>query len=489
MELMDRIEQWGRVAPERVAHISGDRRMTYGELIRDSDALAASLSLTLPQDGSPVAVLGHKEPEMLIAFLGAVKSGHPYIPLDNSYPSHRVETILESARASMLLTPPYVRGMLEQALQRPAETPLRRPALNDPWYIIFTSGSTGDPKGVIITHGCLESFINWILPEQGFSIGKETFLNQANFSFDLSVMDLYSSLATGGTLFSLTSDVIAEPRRLFEVLSQSRVTVWVSTPSFAQLCLTEPAFNEQMLPQVRKFWFCGETLAPEVAAGLLKRFPQAEVWNTYGPTEATVATTSLRIDQEILNRYRPLPVGQPKPDARIHTLKDGKEVAEGERGEIVIAGPNVSLGYINRPDLTERSFFELEGMRAYRTGDLGHVQDGLLFFDGRMDFQIKLHGYRIEIGDIESNLQALSDVQDAIVLPVLRKGQADHLAAFVILKQRAGGSDFETTQALKRELGQRLPDYMIPRRFVFLDQFPLTANGKADRRKLSETLQ
>lgn len=489
MDLIDRIDHWARVAPERLAHISGDRQLTYGELTRDSNALAGSLTLTLQADGSPIAVLGHKEPEMLIAFLGAVKSGHPYIPLDDSYPAHRVETILESAGASMLLTPAYVKGMVEQALQRPAANNIRRPALDDPWYIIFTSGSTGEPKGVIITHGCLESFVNWILPEQGFAIGKETFLNQANFSFDLSVMDLYSSLTTGGTLFSLTRDVIAEPKRLFEVLGQSNVSVWVSTPSFAQLCLTEPSFSEQMLPLAHKFWFCGETLAPEVAAGLIKRFPKAEVWNTYGPTEATVATTSIRIDQDILARYRPLPVGRPKPDSQIHTLKDGVEAAAGERGEIVIAGLNVSLGYIHRPDLTSRSFYELDGTRAYRTGDLGHVQDGLLFFDGRIDFQIKLHGFRIEIGDIESNLQALPNVQDAIIIPAMKNSQADYLAAFVILKNRPSDSDFAISQKLKRELSERLPDYMIPRKFIFLDQFPLTANGKADRRKLSESLQ
>ncbi|HEY9153374.1 MAG TPA: D-alanine--poly(phosphoribitol) ligase subunit DltA [Anaerolineales bacterium] len=489
MDLLERIDRWSRETPERLAHKSGERTLTYAELTRQSNALANSLLKQLPDDHSPVAIQGHKEPEMLIAFLGVVKSGHPYIPLDSSLPSQRVETILETAKASMFLTPEKVKELVNQSTKDLFDFNIHHPASDDAWYIIFTSGSTGEPKGVIITCGCLESFVNWILAEQHFAEGKEVFLNQAPFSFDLSVMDLYSSLVSGGTLFSLTKDVIAEPKKLFQILSQSDISIWVSTPSFAQFCLTEPTFNEKMIPPIKKFWFCGETLAPEVAGSLLTRFPRAEVWNTYGPTEATVATTSIRIDQDVIKRYSPLPVGRPKPDSEIHIFNDGVEAPVGERGEIVIAGPNVSAGYIHRPDLTERAFYQINSMRAYRTGDLGHVQGGYLFFDGRIDFQIKLHGYRIEIGDIENNLHALSNVRDAVVITVMKNNKADYLAAFVVLKERKDQSDFEITRTLKQQLNGRLPDYMIPRKFIFVEQFPMTNNGKADRRKLSEGLK
>jgi D-alanine--poly(phosphoribitol) ligase subunit 1 len=489
MNLIERIDQWSRKTPERVAHVCSRQTLSYAELTRRSNALAKVLSKQLPDDHSPIAIQGHKESEMLIAFLGAVKSGHPYIPLDSSLPSQRVETILKTAKASMFLTPDRVKELVNPSKEDSSNFQIYYPALDDAWYIIFTSGSTGEPKGVVITCGCLESFVNWILSEQHFAEGKEVFLNQAPFSFDLSVMDLYSSLVTGGTLFSLTKDVIAEPKKLFQTLPNSEISVWVSTPSFAQFCLTEPAFKEEMLPQVNKFWFCGETLTPEVAGSLLTRFPKAEVWNTYGPTEATVATSSIHIDQEVIKRYSPLPVGKPKPDSEIHILNDGVEAQSGERGEIVIAGPNVSVGYIHRPDLTSRAFYQLNKMRAYRTGDLGHYQDGLLFFDGRIDFQIKLHGYRIEVGDIENNLHALPNVRDAVVIPVMKNNKADYLATFVILKERMNKSDFEITRALKRELNGRLPDYMIPRKFIFVNQFPMTNNGKADRRKLSEGLK
>ncbi len=489
MDLIERIDRWGSLAPERPAHISRDQALSYHQLIRQSNALAAALSQRLPADHSPVAVLGHKEAAMLVAFLGVVKAGHPYIPLDTSTPRQRIEQIVQTSKASLFLSVDQIEALVQEGSQSPAAFTIRHPEPDDPWYIIFTSGSTGSPKGVVITRGCLESFVDWIFAEHHFVETGEIFLNQAPFSFDLSVMDLYSSLVSGGTLFSLTKEEQVEPRQLYQTLARSNVSIWVSTPSFARLCLAEPAFTAEMIPAVRKFWFCGETLAPEVASDLLRRFPQAEVWNTYGPTEATVATTSVRIDQDILARYNPLPVGRPKPDSRVIIMSQDKRLPDGERGEIVIAGPNVSLGYLHQPDLTAQAFRSLDGLRSYRTGDMGHFADHLLFFDGRIDFQIKLHGYRIETGDIEANLQALNAVRDAVVLPVLKNGAADYLAAFVILKSQSARSEFEESQSLKRQLSERLPDYMVPRKFVFLEQFPMTANGKADRRKLAESLQ
>jgi D-alanine--poly(phosphoribitol) ligase subunit 1 len=230
-------------------------------------------------------------------------------------------------------------------------------------------------------------------------------------------------------------------------------------------------------------------LAPEIASQLLDRFPSAEVWNTYGPTEATVATTSIRIDRNILARYSPLPIGYPMPGTKIPVTDEaGKPVPEGERGQIIIAGPNVSPGYLGRPDLTEKAFFILDGLRAYRTGDWGRYRDGMLFFEGRMDNQIKLHGYRIELADVEANLRALPGVRDAVVLAVMKQGMADSLAAFVILSERPSGSDFQVSNTLKTRLGERLPAYMIPRKFHFLETFPMNTNGKADRRKLAESL-
>ncbi len=485
MHLLDRIDHWGRVAPERPAHISGERVLTYGELLARSDALASWILDEFGDDSAPVAVSGHKEPEMLIAFLAAVKSGRPYVPIDQSIPAHRVERIVQTARAGVVLTPARI---AEESRARRAVQP-RRVDGTDPFYILFTSGSTGEPKGVVITLENLTAFVTWMLAEQAFKPLGEVFLNQAPFSFDLSVMDLYSSLATGGTLFSITKDEVANLKNLYLALARSGVTTWVSTPSFAQMCLIERTFTSTMLPSIQRFLFCGETLAPETASQLIERFPSAEVWNTYGPTEATVATTSIRVDRDILARHSPLPVGLEMPGTRVFIRgENGEQVPDGERGEIIIAGPNVSPGYLGREDLTAKAFEQLDCVRAYRTGDWGRERDGLIFFEGRMDGQVKVNGYRIELGDLEANLRALPEVADAVVLPVIKGGRTDSLAAFIVPTVARTGSDFEFSSQLKIGLAARVPAYMVPRKFKFLDAFPMTANGKADRRKLAELL-
>jgi len=485
VNLIQRIDHWATAAPEAIAHLSGDSTLTYGELRRRSDGLASYLTKRFSDDRRPIAVLGHREPEMLVAFLGAVKSGRPYVPIDIALPQTRIDQILASSNAALTLTPDQIRQFSTGQLGAPT-IPVEK---NDAFYILFTSGSTGEPKGVIITLASLEHFISWMLAEQQFSKRAEVFLNQAPFSFDLSVMDLYCSLVTGGTLFSISRDLIENPKKLYRALASSGVTTWVSTPSFAQMCLVEDKFAEAMLPRVQRFLFCGETLAPQTAAQLLARFPQAQVWNMYGPTEATVATTSIQIDSAILEKYSTLPVGRVMPGTKIFIVDENSaELSANERGEIIIAGPNVSPGYVGRPDLAARAFFEYRGLRAYKTGDLGRFRDSLLFFEGRIDEQIKLSGYRIELGDVEANLRALPTVRDAVVIPGIKDGVAQSLTAFVTLLARNETSDFKLAHNLRGELGERLPVYMLPRKFVFLDAFPMTANGKVDRAALARSL-
>jgi D-alanine--poly(phosphoribitol) ligase subunit 1 len=485
MNLLERIDHWTRVCPEAIAHVSGDRNLTYDELRRRSDALAAYLAKRFGEDRAPIAVLGHREPEMLIAFLGALKSGRPYVPIDTAFPQQRIDKILAISRPALLLIPEETAQFSDSR----ATAPPNRMQGSDPFYILFTSGSTGEPKGVVITLGCVEHFVAWMLAEQKFVEQGEIFLNQPPFSFDVSVMALYCSLVTGGTVFDVSRDLVANPKMLYRALASSNVTTWVSTPSFAQMCLVEEKFDEAMLRHVRRFLFCGETLAPQTAARLLERFPGAEVWNTYGPTETTVAVTSVRIDQATMEKYSPLPIGRPMSGTEVFVVdKNDRALPANERGEIIIAGPNVSPGYLGRPDLTANAFFQHRGQRAYRTGDLGRFRDGLLFFEGRIDAQIKLYGYRIEIGDVEANLRALASVRDAVVIPVIKNGAAQSLVAFVVLNARGEQSYSELSDTLRKQLGERLPAYMLPRKFVFLDAFPMTANGKADRARLAESL-
>ena len=295
---------------------AGARTLSFGELRSRSDALAAHLARSLPEK-APVVVLGHKEPELIIAYLGVIKSGRAYVPVDTALPAQRIERIAAASGAALILTPEKVADL--SAGGGPA--PSCRLGIDDHYYIMFTSGSTGEPKGVPITYGCLQSFLRWMLAEHAFVEGREVFLNVVPYSFDVSLMDTYPALVTGGTVTSVTKADVANPRQMYQLLAASELTAWVSTPSFAQMCLVEPTFNQGMLPLLKRFLFCGETLAPEVASQLLDRFPAAEVWNTYGPTEATIATTSIRITREIA--LKALPAADRLPDAGQPRAGDG----------------------------------------------------------------------------------------------------------------------------------------------------------------------
>lgn len=545
--LIERMDQWAIECPDRVAHQYRDQALRYSELKTYSDALALWIhgeitgveSALSGAQRSPILVYGHKENEMLVAFLACVKAGHPYIPIDSSVPLERVRQIIEASGSPLLLSPQSVADSLKFSGLRildnigvkenissssPSDVLSSyigqlpdqewRIREDEVYYIIFTSGSTGIPKGVQITLRALESFLNWVNPTYGPKKSQEVFFNQAPFSFDLSVMDLYMSLSTGGTLWSIDKEEIANPRELFQTFARSGVTFWVSTPSFAELCLMDKSFNQTLLPDIKRFLFCGEVLTPDTASKLLERFPRALVENLYGPTEATVAVTTVTVTPEVLEQYNPLPVGRSKPDARIlicntetldQELAESQKaqsdaddlpslpcppqaLAEGERGEIVIAGPNVSIGYLNRPEQTCKAFFtwrEISGevWQAYRTGDAGVLEKGMLFFFGRLDFQVKLHGYRIELGDIEENLRKVTGVENAIVLPVERRGKVDYLHAYLTTSETVQ-EEFQASQKLREELQKTLPDYMIPRRFTFLEAMPMTPNGKVDRRTL-----
>ncbi len=490
--------------PERTAHQSPTGAVTYRALLAATGRLAATLASGRT---GPVMVYGHKENAMVTGFLAALFAGRPYVPVDVAVPAARILRIAAIAEVQTVLEarplPDAVRAGLDDRGVRfvpvpdaldgipplPATTP------DDLAYIIFTSGSTGDPKGVPIPLRGLSHFTHWMRQRAHLGAGTEVVLNQAPFSFDLSVMDLYLSLTTGGTLFSVTAEQIARPRDLFSALYGAGLTVWVSTPSFVRFCLADPGFSQRRLPLLSRFLFCGETLPAKTALELLRRFPEAEVWNTYGPTECTVAVSSVRIDRD-LAAGEVLPVGEAAPGMRIWIIgPDQRPLGPGAMGEIVIAGPQVSPGYRRSPDdAGAPSGFGMlpdpdgEGtVFAYRTGDSGYLRDGMLYCAGRMDRQIKLRGYRLELDEIEERLRTLAGVSDAAVLPVMDDGSPEYLVAFV-----AGDSDspepaedLDRARQLRSQLAEQLPAYALPRAFRFMAQLPLTANGKVDRRRLA----
>ena len=496
MKLLQAIQNNARLHPERLVFISPTKQITYGELWRKSDQLAGFIMAHNHKEHSPILVYGHMEPEMVISFLGSVKAGHPYIPVDTSIPLERVENIINNSGAELLINVSGLKLPMDESLIRVVSLENMGKQVtvgssnwvkdHDVFYIIYTSGSTGNPKGVQITANNLQSFVDWMVKD--FPIkGGLRFLNQAPFSFDLSVMDLYPALVSGGTLFALTKELIARPKILFEELKRSETQVWTSTPSFVQMCLMDPSFNEQLLPDLSVFLFCGEILPILVCKQLKERFPNAKIFNTYGPTEATVAVTFLEITDSVIQEYQTLPVGTAKSDTQIILLnQDNKPVPDGEKGEIIIAGPSVSKGYLGQPELTDKAFFNYNGQQAYRTGDAGFTKQGLLFYKGRLDYQIKLHGYRMELEEIEYHIANSKYVKSAVIVPIYQEDKIEYLSVLIIPAEHHFEKESQLTSAIKKELGLVLPAYMIPRKFSYHKEFPITPNGKVDRKQIRD---
>lgn len=513
MNILNQIWEYASICPERTAICCDGQSVTYKELELYSERLARHIEQQCGQNYAPIAVYGHKHPLMPAAFLACVKSGRAYCPIDTSVPDSRVEMILDALDSPILLSlsplhadcrdkrilslqdiDVMVHTDLSRMDNRMGDTVPEPVSGDDIFYIIFTSRSTGTPKGVTITERNLSNFLDWSITLGTSTNAKKgkVFLNQAPFSFDLSVMDLYTCLAVGGTLWCLTKDVQKDYQKLLESLKRSDAAIMVSTPSFADVCLSDPAFAQTALPNLGLFLFCGETLANRTARRLLERFPSAKVMNTYGPTESTVAVTQVEITPELAAGTSPLPVGRPKPGTTLQICgPDGRVLPEGEKGEIIILGNTVSPGYYQNTLQTEKHFFTYteEGIPAqgYRTGDKGYLKDGMLYYCGRIDLQIKLHGYRIELEDIENNLLRLPQIEKAAVLPNIKDGRVKSISAYLVCP---GMTAPERTYAemLKESLRTFLPEYMIPKKLIFMDRLPMTGNGKVDRKALGSAV-
>ena len=487
---------------------------------------------------SPYIVYGHKSPLMIASFLACLRSGHAFVPVDSELPASRVLDIYQQIDNShVIATLPLPEQITQQlgsqhiynahelcavhavdtvhagdaednneSINAQNEFPTCEYTLEalvkqegsqwvqgeDTQYIIFTSGSTGKPKGIEVSARNVGNFMRWMHTFPAVSEANAVFLDQAPYSFDLSEYQVVGALTTGSCLYALSSEVTHNYQQLFAALKHSHITVWISTPSFADMCLVDPSFESSLLPDVQLFLFCGETLRCKTARQLLERFPHARVANTYGPTESTVAVTYCEISQAQAEANTPLPVGFPREGTtiRIMSHETGKPVCAGEEGEIVIVGDTVAKGYYHNPEKTHAAFSACEPLeqhqRAYRTGDNGHLDEqGCLYFGGRIDNLVKVNGFRIELGDIERNLDALPIIAQAAVIPVVKDERIKSLRAYVVLDgSYSNENNFATVKEIKRLLGQKVPPYMIPHSFKILDEMPLTANAKIDRKAL-----
>lgn len=465
---------WGGSAPAlRDSH----RVLDWAGLQAAVEAWVVRASSEGVVPGTALVLSGHKQIEFVVALLGCLRMGVTYVPLDSINPPQRLQRIIELVGAAHC----YDAQLDSFRAGVATSAPLVVPGLA---YIMFTSGSTGDPKGVQIGRDSLALFAGWI--RDCLALGPQpTFMNQMLFSFDFSLFDLCGALALGGYCVLCPREVIADPEAFVSYLAHNQVQVWASTPSFVRQQLLNDAFTAAHLPALQVFVFGAESLTPTLASQLWERFPEARIINSYGPTEATCSTTWIEIYPPLEAGTQPLSIGKAKPYAELFL----------EDGELCIAGDHVMRGYLNRPDLSEAVLFEKNGKRAYRSGDLAQIDaQGRVFFHGRRDDQIKLHGYRIELAEVDTGLCTLPGVNAAATIALRRAdGTLVRMIGFIETPEQLPAATLgplpSTLVDWKQRLAGSLPSYMIPSELLACGQFPATLSDKVDRKRLAALYQ
>lgn len=467
-----------------IAYIEKNISYTYNELYMFVSNIYSFLLLN-NTERKPVIVYGNKQIYMKATFLACSYAGMTYVPIDISMPEERVKLIINQVNPYCIIGD-FKSKDCKSISSKEIEDIMKEKSYNnikkiymkpeDIYYIIFTSGSTGIPKGVKVTYKNLDSCVKWL--KDITKIQKGVVLNQAIFSFDLSVADLYLSLISGSAHYILEDITAFNFGTIFEELKKSNTTLAVMTPSFAELLLTDKSFNKELLPKLNTIIFCGEKLFNITVEKIYKRFKNIKIINSYGPTECTFAVTSIELTKDSVNENN-IPVGRVKKGTDILILDNEKNVLEeNEIGEILITGDSVAEGYLEAPE--KNPFITYNGQRAYLTGDLGYVKNKILYCTGRMDNQIKFKGYRIELSDIEKNFYDLNYIDKVKVISKLsNKNTVIKLVAFIKLKNGINKNIME----IKRDLEKKLPNYMIPN-IKILEEFPLNNNGKTDISKL-----
>lgn len=507
MNLLSTIDEICAKNIDRICEIYRDSKLTYGDLKKYSDALAYYIASKYKNDKSPIVIYGHKDHEMLISFLACSKSGHAYIPVDTTFPKDRIKDIIESSNPKLFINIGNInidnfdnevlsKKDLNNIFNKFSGSEPDKASFvkeNDVYYMLYTSGSTGKPKGVQITYNALKTFIEWFTPYCKTSEEESVFLNQVSYSFDVSVISTYIGLILKKTLYVIDKEMTTNFKDLFKNLSISKIAMWISTPSFAEMCVIDNSFNKALLPKLEKMFFAGEILSKKLVSTLYKRFGDISIINGYGPTEATVLITAIEVTKNMIDAEDPIPIGCGMTNSKVMLVDNtGKKIKDGEKGEIYVIGDNVSIGYYNNEEMNKKHFFTVQtedGIKqGYKTGDLGYKKDNLFYYCGRKDFQIKLNGFRIELEDIENNLRKLDYLSNAVVLPVKREEKISHIAAFVKLNKTINEKEFKIAMKIKNDLGKLLPSYMIPRTIKLIDKFPINTNGKIDRKTLQEDL-
>ncbi|MCM5553309.1 non-ribosomal peptide synthetase [Pleomorphomonas sp. NRK KF1] len=468
---------------DRPALVTDEAVVTYNELDRRSDMAAQRLIAEGIATGEVVGLATGRGPEAVIAELAILKAGAVYMPIDGSMPADAVRRLMATAGATRIIADATARrrldGLQAAFVDIGGDDPVPPPRLDgiarggdDPAYVMFTSGTTGEPKGVLVPHRAIARLV--INTDYVALTPHDTVAQAAPLGFDAATFEVWAPLLAGARLAFIDDETLFDPAALRDALLRHSVNVmWLTATLFNRVADEQPAAFRSL----RQLISGGEALSPTHVARVMTACPDLRLVNGYGPTENTTFTTTHPIGRGDLGASS-IPIGRPIANSRALVLgRGGMPQPIGVWGELHAGGDGLALGYVGRPDLTERAFPEIDGERFYRTGDVVRwTEGGVLEFGGRRDDQVKIRGHRIEIGAIEAVLSALPGVRDAAVLAV-GEGDRRNLVAFVA----SGETDIERWRAAVRD---RLPDYMLPGRFVTVEVLPASANGKKDRKAL-----
>ncbi len=481
--------------PAAIAVVSGEQQVTYKELNERANRVARHLQeLGVGPEGR-VGLLLERGIEMVVGLFGIIKAGAAYVPLDPSYPLARLEYMVRDAALNVVLTERRSQQFAREVAGSVGEVL----SLDESWaeqesganlavtidsenlaYIIYTSGSTGQPKGVMNTHRGVCNRLLWMQDAYHLTVA-DRILQKTPFSFDVSVWEFFWPLLTGARLVMAEPGGHQNPDYLRRIIAQEHITILHFVPAMLQLFLEEPGLEQ--LESLRKVMCSGEALPFELQERFFARLG-AELHNLYGPTEAAIDVTYWACERTSGRKI--VPIGKPIANTQIYILDRNYEpVPAGVAGELHIAGVGLARGYHGQPGLTAEKFVanpfsDEPGARFYKTGDLArYLADGSIEFLGRIDNQVKLHGLRLELGEIETALSEYPDVNAAVVVPRNDESGHQRLVAYILPANK-----LLSVQDLRRALAQRLPDYMVPSVFVLLEELPRLPNGKIDRGSL-----
>ncbi|PIE93033.1 non-ribosomal peptide synthetase [Bacillus fungorum] len=492
-------EQQVERTPDEIAVIFEEQQLTYRELNERANQLAHALVQQGVEAEVKVGICMERSLDMIVALLGVLKAGGAYVPIDPALPAERKQFILQDADISIYLTqkalmsdlPAIEKNVIcldsdgDKLSTESKDNPNRSVTIDNAAYTIYTSGSTGKPKGVVVEHGQLLNYLNGMYDR--FEIGSAaSYATVSTLAADLGNTVIYTSLCTGGRLHIISQERLLDPKQLADYCENHTIDCLKIVPSHLSTLLSAPQ-SANLLPK-RLLVLGGEALSWDLVSRIQELAPDCRIINHYGPTEATIGVTTYGLhERKEKTVAATVPIGKPIANTKVYIMNSQCQLVPiGAAGELYIGGESVTRGYLNHPELTADRFIENpfdNEQTLYRTGDIvRYLPDGNLEFIGRVDDQVKIRGYRVELGEIQHALEQHPSIKEALVLARDEHGGDKYLVAYLL----ASSSEVPSQEELSERLQSILPEYFVPSAFVFLNKFPLTANGKINRQALPD---